>query len=165
MAVGLPIQRRAVGEAPIWVGERRVAPVRGSGSNGRKIPPPMGPLAALLGDSPAMKGSGRGRPGCFSTPPTAVDSRWCSSRARPGPAKVCSRRRSTTRSPRAAQPFVDDNCAAIPVTLLEAKLFGYERGAFTGARQPKAGLFQAANRGTLFLDEVGASRSSSRQSS
>jgi transcriptional regulator with AAA-type ATPase domain/tetratricopeptide (TPR) repeat protein len=58
-------------------------------------------------------------------------------------------------SARAAGPFVDVNCAAIPETLLEAELFGYERGAFTDARQAKAGLFQAAAGGTIFLDEVG----------
>ena len=57
--------------------------------------------------------------------------------------------------PRAAGPFVDVNCAAIPETLLEAELFGYERGAFTDARHAKAGLFQTANHGTIFLDEVG----------
>jgi transcriptional regulator with AAA-type ATPase domain/tetratricopeptide (TPR) repeat protein len=57
--------------------------------------------------------------------------------------------------PRAAGPFIDVNCAAIPETLLEAELFGYERGAFTDARQAKVGLFQAAQGGTLFLDEVG----------
>ena len=57
--------------------------------------------------------------------------------------------------PRAAGPFVDVNCPAIPETLLEAELFGYERGAFTDARQAKPGLFQTAHGGTLFLDEIG----------
>src|SRR5262249_1861184 len=58
-------------------------------------------------------------------------------------------------SPRGDGPFVDVNCAAIPETLLEAELFGYERGAFTDARHGKPGLFQTASHGTLFLDEVG----------
>jgi two-component system, NtrC family, response regulator AtoC len=57
-------------------------------------------------------------------------------------------------SPRASDPFVDVNCAAIPEHLLEAELFGYERGAFTDARHSKPGLFQLAHRGTLFLDEI-----------
>jgi transcriptional regulator with PAS, ATPase and Fis domain len=57
--------------------------------------------------------------------------------------------------PRAKGPFVDVNCAAIPETLLEAELFGYERSAFTDARQSKPGLFHVANGGTLFLDEIG----------
>jgi transcriptional regulator with AAA-type ATPase domain/tetratricopeptide (TPR) repeat protein len=56
--------------------------------------------------------------------------------------------------PRAAGPFVAINCAAIPDTLLEAELFGFEKGAFTDARQAKAGLFQTAHHGTLFLDEI-----------
>src|SRR5262245_41223813 len=56
---------------------------------------------------------------------------------------------------RAAQPFVDVNCAAIPDTLMEAEMFGYDRGAFTDARQAKPGLFAIADRGTIFLDEIG----------
>src|SRR2546428_1311993 len=56
--------------------------------------------------------------------------------------------------PRAGGPFIDVNCAAIPENLLEAELFGFERGAFTDARQAKPGLFQAAHGGTLFLDEI-----------
>jgi DNA-binding NtrC family response regulator/tetratricopeptide (TPR) repeat protein len=58
-------------------------------------------------------------------------------------------------SPRAGGPFVDLNCAAIPATLIEAELFGSERGAFTDARQSRTGLVQAAHTGTLFLDEIG----------
>ena len=58
-------------------------------------------------------------------------------------------------SPRANRPFIAVNCAAIPATLLEAELFGFEAGAFTDARAPKPGLFEAANGGTLFLDEIG----------
>ncbi|MGH7267910.1 MAG: sigma 54-interacting transcriptional regulator [Candidatus Rokuibacteriota bacterium] len=57
--------------------------------------------------------------------------------------------------PRADGPFVDVNCAAIPAPLLEAELFGFERGAFTDAKQAKPGLVQEAHGGTLFLDEVG----------
>ncbi len=58
-------------------------------------------------------------------------------------------------SPRSKMPFVTLNCAAIPTGLLESELFGYERGAFTGALAQKIGRFEMAHRGTLFLDEVG----------
>jgi DNA-binding NtrC family response regulator len=58
-------------------------------------------------------------------------------------------------SARADGPFVAINCAAIPETLLETELFGYEKGAFTGAVGRKAGRFEVAHRGTLFLDEIG----------
>src|SRR5204862_2768411 len=58
------------------------------------------------------------------------------------------------QSQRSAGPFIEINCAAIPTTLLEAELFGYERGAYTDAKTAKAGLFEAADGGSLFLDEV-----------
>jgi two-component system, NtrC family, response regulator AtoC len=57
-------------------------------------------------------------------------------------------------SPRSAKPFLGINCAALPENLLESELFGYERGAFSGAVQPKPGLFESADGGTVFLDEI-----------
>ena len=56
---------------------------------------------------------------------------------------------------RAGEPFIDVNCTALPGTLMEAELFGYERGAFTDAKESKLGLFEAAEGGFIFLDEVG----------
>jgi len=58
-------------------------------------------------------------------------------------------------SPRRKEPFVKVNCAAIPRDLLEAELFGYEKGAFTGAHKTKPGRFEVATKGTMFLDEIG----------
>ncbi len=59
------------------------------------------------------------------------------------------------QSPRAEQPFIEVNCAAIPETLIESELFGHERGSFTGASSTRRGQFELADGGTLFLDEVG----------
>src|SRR5262249_13725876 len=58
-------------------------------------------------------------------------------------------------SPRAHKPWVDVSCAALPEHLLESELFGYERGAFSGADSAKPGLFELAHQGTIFLDEIG----------
>src|SRR5579862_3790209 len=59
------------------------------------------------------------------------------------------------QSPRANKPFLKLNCAAVPSELVESELFGYERGAFTGAFQKKAGMFEMADGGTMLLDEIG----------
>jgi transcriptional regulator with GAF, ATPase, and Fis domain len=59
------------------------------------------------------------------------------------------------RSPRRHRAFVKVNCAALPIELLESELFGYERGAFTGAHRQKPGKFELANSGSIFLDEIG----------
>ena len=58
-------------------------------------------------------------------------------------------------SPRAQKPFVKVSCAALPDSLIESELFGYEKGAFTGAQARKKGRFELAEGGTLFLDEIG----------
>ncbi|MEA2102020.1 MAG: sigma-54 dependent transcriptional regulator [Thermodesulfobacteriota bacterium] len=58
-------------------------------------------------------------------------------------------------SPRAERPMIKVNCAAIPETLIESELFGYEKGAFTGASSKRQGRFEAADQGTIFLDEIG----------
>ena len=60
-----------------------------------------------------------------------------------------------TSGPRAMKPFIEVNCTALPATLMEAELFGYERGAFTDAKESKPGLVEAAEGGFLFLDEIG----------
>ena len=60
-----------------------------------------------------------------------------------------------TCSPRAGEAFVSVNCGAFPETLLESELFGYVKGAFTGANQNRRGLFEVADQGTIFLDEIG----------
>jgi DNA-binding NtrC family response regulator len=58
-------------------------------------------------------------------------------------------------SPRAEKPFIAVNCGAIPLSLMESELFGHEKGAFTDAKESRAGIFEQANGGTLFLDEIG----------
>jgi len=72
-----------------------------------------------------------------------------------GTGKELAARALHTSSPRAQNAFVAINCAAIPETLLESELFGYEKGAFTGAVGQKKGQFEVANGGSIFLDEIG----------
>jgi len=72
-----------------------------------------------------------------------------------GTGKTTIARRLHEQSSRAAKEFVNLNCASLSQELLESELFGYDKGAFTGATAPKAGLFEIASGGTLFLDEIG----------
>src|SRR5713226_1233119 len=72
-----------------------------------------------------------------------------------GTGKELAARAVHTCSPRASEAFVSINCGAFPETLLESELFGYVKGAFTGASQNKRGLFEVAGGGTIFLDEMG----------
>jgi transcriptional regulator with AAA-type ATPase domain/tetratricopeptide (TPR) repeat protein len=115
----------------------------------------MDPLAELFGEHPrivALRQKARAllprHPGARRLPPILIQGET-------GTGKGLLARLMHRAGPRAAAPFVELNCAAIPETLLEAELFGYERGAFTDARQAKPGLFHVAHGGTLFLDEVG----------
>lgn len=72
-----------------------------------------------------------------------------------GAGKEVFARQLHARSPRAGKPFLKLNCAALPSELVESELFGYERGAFTGALQRKPGIFEQADGGTILLDEIG----------
>ena len=115
----------------------------------------MDPLTDLMGEHPtivALRQKARAllprHQGARRLPPILIQGET-------GTGKGLLARLMHRAGPRAAAPFVELNCAAIPENLLEAELFGYERGAFTDARQAKPGLFHVAHGGTLFLDEVG----------
>ena len=113
----------------------------------------MEPLTELLGDSPpmaALRAKARQllQHGHVRLPPILIQGET-------GAGKGLLARALQAGSSRANRPFVEINCAALPATLLEAEMFGFERGAFTDARQAKPGLFQTAHTGTIFLDEIG----------
>lgn len=102
----------------------------------------------IVGDSPAMQKVGREIQQVASTPTSVLllgDS---------GTGKELFARAIHHLSPRRTAPFIAINCAAIPETLIENELFGHEKGAYTGADQRRAGKFELATRGTIFLDEI-----------
>jgi len=104
---------------------------------------------ATLGRSPAMRELARMVEKVAATPATVLIT------GESGTGKEVVARMIHARSPREQGPFVPVNVAGIPDTLLESELFGYERGAFTGAERRKNGLFEMATGGTMFLDEIG----------
>jgi len=113
-------------------------------------------LAEVIGDSPPMQEMKRQIARIATLEPVGgSDAPTVLILGETGVGKEMAARAIHALSPRAAGPFVEINCAAIPASLLEAELFGYEKGAYTDARSAKPGLFEAADGGTLFLDEIG----------
>ena len=119
------------------------------------IPAKMSPLAELLGESPGIVAVREKVERLLARPSEGRRLPPILLLGETGTGKGLLARAIHQAGPRRDGPFVDVNCAAIPETLLEAEMFGFERGAFTDARQAKAGLLQVAHRGTIFLDEVG----------
>jgi transcriptional regulator with AAA-type ATPase domain/tetratricopeptide (TPR) repeat protein len=114
----------------------------------------MDPLLEILGNSPAIEGVRAQVRRLLARPAVGRRVPAVLIQGETGSGKGMVARVLHRAGPRARGPFVDVNCAAIPETLLEAELFGFERGAFTDARQAKPGLFQTAHHGTIFLDEI-----------
>jgi DNA-binding NtrC family response regulator len=109
------------------------------------------PFGDVIGESPALRGvleQARQIAALHETPPVLIVGET-------GSGKGLVAHTIHASSPRAAKPFIEVNCTALPATLMEAELFGHERGAFTDAKESKMGLFEAAEGGFLFLDEVG----------
>jgi len=108
-------------------------------------------FAEVVGDSPAMRAvldQVRQVAALDETPPVLITGET-------GTGKGLVARTIHASGPRGGKPFIDVNCTALPASLMEAELFGYERGAFTDAKESKLGLFEAAEGGFLFLDEIG----------
>ncbi|MGH7627541.1 MAG: sigma-54-dependent transcriptional regulator [Gemmatimonadaceae bacterium] len=109
------------------------------------------PFAGIVGESPVMRGvmdQARQIASLDDTPPVLITGET-------GTGKGLVARTIHASGSRASRPFIEINCTALPGTLMEAELFGYERGAFTDAKSSKIGLYEAAQGGFLFLDEVG----------
>src|SRR3954454_12428271 len=109
------------------------------------------PIAGVLGQSPALRAvmeQVRQVAALDETPPVLITGET-------GTGKGLVARTLHTAGARSGKPFIDVNCTALPASLMEAELFGYERGAFTDAKESKLGLFEAAEGGFLFLPDNG----------
>jgi two-component system response regulator AtoC len=109
------------------------------------------PFAGMIGESPAIRAvmeQARQIAALDDTPPVLITGET-------GTGKGLLARTLHASGPRASKPFIEVNCTALPGSLMEAELFGHERGAFTDAKQSKIGLFEAAEHGFIFLDEIG----------
>jgi DNA-binding NtrC family response regulator len=139
----LPAERDALQE---WIAARAPSPL----TDGGPAAPSPYDFSALVGDSPALRRAlvRAARLVPHRDAPLLVTGET-------GTGKQLLAEAVHRNGPRGDGPFVEVNCAALPPSLLEAELFGYERGAFTDARAAKAGLFELADGGTLFLDEIG----------
>lgn len=115
-----------------------------------QAPPRIQGPRGLIGESPAIQKVFSAVSKVAPTPATVLVT------GESGTGKELIARAIHYSSPRASAPFVPVNCAAIPDTLLESELFGYVKGAFTGANETRAGFFQTADGGTIFLDEISA---------
>ncbi len=109
----------------------------------------MAPPDDIVGESPALQEVFHLMERVANTPATVLIT------GESGTGKEMVARRIHFKGARASHPFVAVNCTAIPANLMEAELFGYEKGAFTDAKIPKRGLLETAEGGTLFLDEIG----------
>ena len=109
------------------------------------------PFGGIVGESPAMQAvmdQAQQIAALAETPPVLITGET-------GTGKGLVARTIHASGPRSSKPFIEVNSTALPANLMEAELFGYERGAFTDAKESKIGLFEAAEGGFLFLDEIG----------
>jgi two-component system response regulator AtoC len=126
----------------------RALEMRGA-SRTASVPAPAVATKAFFGDNPVMREiQSRLAQIARADAPVLIQGET-------GSGKEVIARELHAQSPRANRPFLKLNCAALPPDLVESELFGYERGAFTGAFQKKAGLFETADGGTILLDEIG----------